>query len=70
MNKCSICGKKAITLTQLCSECMQKAAVEPEQMERIKQLDGILNLTAGGNIKEGIESLVEVTKELKGGIEK
>lgn len=69
MNKCSICGKKAIALTQLCSACMQKAAVEPEQIERVKHLDGILNLTAGGNIKEGIESLIEITKEL-GGIEK
>lgn len=47
LNKCRICGKKAIALTQLCSACMQKAAVEPEQIERVKQLDGILNLTAG-----------------------
>lgn len=67
MNKCHICGKKALAVVEVCPECLQRAAVDPEQIRRLKQISSILDITAGTdtNIKECVESIKEIAEELE-----
>lgn len=67
MGKCHICGKKALEVVEVCPECLQRAAVDPEQIKRLKQISNILSITAGTdtNIKECMESLLEITEDLE-----
>lgn len=67
MNKCHICGKKALEVVEVCPECLQRAAVDPEQIRRLKQISSILGITAGTdtNIKECMESIKEIAEELE-----
>lgn len=67
MGKCHICGKKALEVVEVCPECLQRAAVDPEQIKRLKQISNILSITAGTdtNIKECMESLLEIAEELE-----
>lgn len=69
MRKCHICGKKALEVVEVCPECLQRAAVDPEQIKRLRQISGILNITAGtdGNIKECMESIIEIANDLERG---
>lgn len=69
MSKCHICGKKALEVVEVCPECLQRAAVDPEQIKRLKQISGILSITAGtdSNIKECMESIKEIAEELERG---
>lgn len=67
MGKCHICGKKALEVVEVCPECLQRAAVDPEQIKRLKQISNILSITAGTdtNIKECMESLLEIAEDLE-----
>ena len=67
MGKCHICGKKALEVVEVCPECLQRAAVDPEQIQRLKQISNILSITAGTdtNIKECMESLLEIAEDLE-----
>lgn len=67
MGKCHLCGKKALEVVEVCPECLQRAAVDPEQIKRLKQISNILSITAGTdtNIKECMESLLEIAEDLK-----
>ena len=67
MGKCHICGKKALEVMEVCPECLQRAAVDPEQIKRLKQISNILSITAGTdtNIKECMESLLEIAEDLE-----
>ena len=67
MGKCHICGKKALEVVESCPECLQRAAVDPEQIKRLKQISNILSITAGTdtNIKECMESLLEIAEDLE-----
>ncbi len=67
MGKCHICGKKALEVVEVCPECLQRAAVDPKQIKRLKQISGILSITAGTdtNIKECMESIKEIAEELE-----
>lgn len=67
MYKCHICGKKALEVVEVCPECLQRAAVDPEHIKRLKQISNILSITAGtdGNIKECMESIIEITEDLE-----
>lgn len=69
MNKCHICGKKALEVVEVCPKCLQRAAVDPEQIRRLKQISGILGITAGTdtNIKECVESIKEIVEDLEMG---
>lgn len=69
MGKCHICGKKALEVVEVCPECLQRAAVDPKQIKRLKQISGILSITAGTdtNIKECMESIKEIAEELERG---
>lgn len=69
MRKCHICGKKALEVVEVCPECLQRAAVDPEQIKRLRQISGILSITAGtdGNIKECMESIIEIANDLERG---
>lgn len=69
MGKCHICGKKALEVVEVCPECLQRAAVDPEQIRRLRQISNILSITAGtdGNIRECMESIREITGELEKG---
>ena len=67
MSKCHICGKKALEVVEVCHECLQKAAVDPKQIKRLKQISNVLSITAGTdtNIKECMESLLEIAEDLE-----
>lgn len=67
MGKCHLCGKKALEVVEVCPECLQRAAVDPEQIKRLKQISNILSITAGTdtNIKERMESLLEIAEDLE-----
>lgn len=67
MGKCHLCGKKALEVVEVCPECLQRAAVDPEQIKRLKQISNILSITAGTdtNIKECMESLLEIAEDLE-----
>lgn len=68
VNKCSICGKKGLKSFAVCPNCLQKAAVSPEKIQKLKQINNVLCITADtdGNIKECIQSLAEILEDLKG----
>ena len=38
MKKCSICGKPALEVVEVCPECLQRAAVDPRQIKRFAVL--------------------------------
>lgn len=67
MGKCHICGKKALEVVEVCPECLQRTAVDHEQIKRLKQISNILSITAGTdtNIKECMESLLEIAEDLE-----
>lgn len=67
MKKCSICGKPALEVVEVCPECLQRAAVDPEQIKRLKQISNILSITAGTdtNIKDCMESILEIAEDLE-----
>ena len=67
MKKCSICGKPALEVVEVCPECLQRAAVDPRQIKRLKQISSILSITAGTdtNIKECMESILEIAEDLE-----
>lgn len=67
MGKCHICGKKALEVVEVCPECLQRTAVDHEQIKRLKQISNILSITAGTdtNIKECMESLLEIAENLE-----
>lgn len=69
MKKCSICGKPALEVVEVCPECLQRAAVDLEQIKRLKQISNILSITAGTdtNIKEHMENILEIAEELERG---
>lgn len=47
MKKCSLCGEKALEGIEICPECLKKAAVDPRQIKRLRQISNILSITAG-----------------------
>ena len=67
MKKCSICGKTALEVVEVCPECLQRAAVDPGQIKRLKQISSVLSITAGTdtNIKECMESILEIAEGLE-----
>lgn len=67
MGKCHICGKKALEVVEVCPECLQRAAVDPGQIRRLRQISNILSITADtdGNIKECMESIREIAEDLE-----
>ena len=67
MGKCHICGKKALEVVEVCPKCLQRAAVDPKQIKKLKQRSNILSITAGTdtNIKECMESLLEIAEDLE-----
>ena len=67
MGKCHICGKKALEVVEVCPECLERAAVDPKQIKRLKQISNVLSITAGTdtNIKECMESLLEIAEDLE-----
>ena len=46
MKKCSLCGEKALEGIEICPECLKKAAVDPKQIKRLRQISNILSITA------------------------
>ena len=67
MSKCSVCGNKAIEVIEICPECLQRANVDPKNIKRLRQISGILQITADAdsNIKECMESILEIADELE-----
>ena len=67
MSNCHICGKKALEVVEVCPECLQRAAVDPKQIKRLKQISNVLSITAGTdtNIKECMESLLDIAENLE-----
>lgn len=69
MKKCQVCGKRALEVVEVCPECLQRAEVDRGQIKRLKQISNVLSITAGTdtNIKECMESLLEIAKDLERG---
>lgn len=69
MSKCHICGKKALEVVEVCPECLQKAAVDPKQIKRLRQISNILSITADTdtNIKACMQSITEIADDLERG---
>lgn len=69
MVKCSICGKEGLGVVAVCKDCLKKAAVDPGQIQKLRQINNILNITADAdrNIKECAQSLAEILNELERG---
>lgn len=67
MVKCSICGKEGLRVVCVCPDCLKKAAVDHGQIQKLKQINSILNITADtdGNIKECVQSLTEILEGLE-----
>lgn len=67
MRKCHICGKKALEVVEVCPDCLKRAAVATKQIDKLKQINNVLNITANtdGNIKECVQSLTEILKDLE-----
>lgn len=64
MKKCSLCGEKALEGIEICPECLKKAAVDPKQIKRLRQISNILSITADTdtNIKACMQSITEIEK--------
>lgn len=69
MIKCSICGKEGLRVVAVCQDCLKRAAVDPEQIKKLKQINNVLNITADTdrNIKECVQSLAEILNGLERG---
>lgn len=69
MSKCNICGKKALELVELCPECLQRAEVAPKNIQKLRQVSDVLRISAGtdANIKECMESILEIAEDLERG---
>lgn len=67
MKKCSICGKPALEVVEVCPKCLQRAAVDPGQIKRLKQISSILSIASGTgtNIKDCMESILEIAEDLE-----
>lgn len=66
--KCKVCGRRpADSLLCVCAECV-KGAAGAEQARKLRGVANILNITAciiDGNIKDAMESLLEITGDLE-----
>lgn len=69
MKKCSLCGEKALEGIEICPECLKKAAVDPRQIKRLRQISNILSITADTdtNIKACMQSITEIADDLERG---
>lgn len=69
MVKCGICGKEGLRVVCVCPDCLKMAAVDPRQIQRLRQISNILGITADtdGNIKECMQSLTEILQDLERG---
>lgn len=69
MGKCQICSKEALEVLEICPDCLKRAAVDPGQIRRLKQISGILSITADTdtNIKKCMESILEIAQDLERG---
>lgn len=53
----------------ICQDCLKRASVDPGQIQKLKQINSILNITAGmdENIKECVQSLTEILEDFERG---
>lgn len=67
MGKCQICGNKGLEVIEICPECLQRAAVNTEDIERLKHISSILQITADTdtNIKECMNGILEIAADLE-----
>lgn len=50
-----------------CPDCLKRAAVDPEQVKKLRQINNVLKITedTDGNIKECVQSLTEILEDLE-----
>lgn len=50
----------------VCGDCLKRAAVDPEQVKKLRQINNVLKITENtdGNIKECVQSLTEILEDL------
>ena len=65
MKKCSLCGEKALEGIEICPECLKKAAVDPKQIKRLRQLS--ITADTDTNIKACMQSITEIADDLERG---
>lgn len=68
MVKCSICGKEGLKAVCVCPDCLKKAAVDPGQIKKLRQINNVLRIEdTDGKIKECVQSLTEILQDLERG---
>jgi len=53
----------------VCGDCLKRAAVDSEQIKKLRQINNVLRITedTDGNIKECVQSLAEILEDLERG---
>ena len=69
MEKCSVCGGATVEIIEICPDCLERAAVDPVQIKGLRQISNILSITkdTDKNIKECMQSLLEIAEDLERG---
>lgn len=63
-----ICGKDGLNGVCVCGDCLKKAAVDPGQIKKLRQINNVLRIEdTDGNIKECVQSLAEILEDLERG---
>lgn len=67
MRKCSICGKAALEVVEVCQECLLKSTIDPRYINKLRQINSILNVITGTDksLKECTQSMIEITQDLE-----
>ena len=67
MEKCHLCGKKALQMIEICPDCLEKAQVDQKNIKRLRQISNILSITADTdtNIRDCMESILEIAQDLE-----
>lgn len=67
MGKCQICGNRGLEVIEICPECLKRAAVDPEKINKLRQISNVLSITASTdtNIKQCMESIIEIAEDLE-----
>lgn len=61
MVKCSICGKEGLRGVAVCPDCLKRAAADPGQIQKLKQINNILNKTGFTDVLKVQPALITYT---------
>lgn len=67
MAKCTLCGKQALDVVEICPKCLNRAETNPNHIRRLRQISDILSITADAdtNIKRCMQGIIEIAEDLE-----